>query len=351
MTNDVKWYVKTCRNCQFAKKDHGPKGGPLNPLPPRTEPFEVIGMDLIYPMPKSKDGNVAILVWEDYATRWSEAIPLEDTSAATLGKAFWFHVVCRFGCPKTVLTDLGRNFVSSMFEELLRFTKTNRLRTTAYHPQTDGLVERQNQTLKTMIRTYVNRKQDDWDILLPYLSFAYNTSVHSATGATPYFLLYGKEATLPVDIAMEWTPESQLSQGIHERMMIGRQLANENIIRSQEYQRKRYDATHGQAEKFDLGDIVLIRTEFVNKGRKKSISPRFNQLAKVVGRSPGNVYKIQLGPRTYSWINVERLKKYLPGDNEKLDDWLTSKWNNPRKESIVQNAEIADVDTDSRNLS
>ena len=339
MTNDVKWYVKTCRNCQFAKKDHGPKGGPLNPLPPRTEPFDVIGMDLIYPMPKSKDGNVAILVWEDYATRWSEAIPLEDTSAATLGKAFWFHVVCRFGCPRTVLTDLGRNFVSSMFEELLRYTKTSRLRTTAYHPQTDGLVERQNQTLKTMIRTYVNRKQDDWDILLPYLSFAYNTSVHSATGSTPYFLLYGKEASLPVDIAMEWTPESQLSQGIHERMMIGRQLANENIIRSQEYQRRRYDATHGQADKFQLGDIVLIRTEFVNKGRKKSISPRFSQLAKVVGRSPGNVYKIQSGPKTYSWINVERLKKYSPNEDEGLESWLKSK-----VEHVVK--KLSDVNVD-----
>ena len=326
MTNDVRWYVRSCRNCQFAKRDQGAKGGPLNPLPPRSEPFEVIGMDLIYPMPKSGDGNIAILVWEDYTTRWSEAIPLEDTSAATLGKAFWYNIVCRYGCPRTVLTDLGRNFMASMFEELLRYTKTSRLRTTAYHPQTDGLVERQNQTLKQMIRTYVNKNQDDWDLLLPYLSFAYNTSVHSATGSTPYFLLYGREATLPVDVALEWTPESQLNHGIYERMIIARQLAKENLISSQEYQRKRYDPRHGDANKFGLGDIVLVRMEFISHGRKKSIAPKFSQLAKVVGTSPGNVYKIRLGPKSYSWINVERLKKYYPSEEERrtFAPWLTS---------------------------
>ena len=326
MTNDVRWYVKTCRNCQFAKKDSGPGGGPLNPLPPRNEPFEVIGMDLIYPMPRSEDGMVAILVWEDYATRWSGAIPLPDTSAATLGRAFWYNVVCQYGCPRTVLTDLGRNFVASMFEELLRYTKTSRLRTTAYHPQTDGLVERQNQTLKQMIRTYVNRKQDDWDLLLPYLTFAYNTSVHSSTGASPYFLLYGREATLPVDVAMEWTPESQLSQGIHERMLIARNLAKENLINSQEYQKRKYDTKHGEPNKFKLGDIVMIRMEFVSRGKKKSIAPRYSQLAKVVGISPGNVYKIRLGPKKYSWINVERLKKYSPSDDERMnmESWLTN---------------------------
>ena len=324
MTNDVKWYVRSCRKCQFAKRDQGAKGGPLNPLPPRSEPFEVIGMDLVFPMPRSKNGNIAILVWEDYSTRWSEAIPLEDTSAATIGRAFWFNIVCRYGCPRTVLTDLGRNFMASMFEELLRFTKTDRLRTTAYHPQTDGLVERQNQTLKQMIRTYVNRKQDDWDELLPYLSFAYNTSVHSSTGVSPYFLMYGREATMPVDVAMDWTPESQLSQGIHERMKMARRMAQENLIGAQNYQRRRYDERHGQENKFNIGDIVLVRTEFVTQGRKKSISPRFSQLARVIGVSPGNIYKLRLGPRTYSWINVERMKKYHANEDElrTLEPWL-----------------------------
>ena len=335
MTKDVRWYVQSCKKCQFSKRDQGRKGGPLNPLPPRNEPFEVIGMDLIFPMPKSNNGNIAILVWEDYATRWSEAIPLADTSAATIGKAFWFNIVCKYGCPRTVLTDLGRNFMSSMFEELLRFTKTDRLRTTAYHPQTDGLVERQNQTLKQMIRTYVDRKQKDWDDLLPYLCLAYNTSVHSSTGSTPYFLLYGREATLPVDIAMDWIPEAQLNQGIFEKMEMARNLAKENLIRTQEYQKKVYDERHGTENKFEIGELVLVRTEFVGQGRKKSIAPRFTQVAKIVGRSPGNVYKVQLGPKSHSWINVERLKKYHQrlDDDSGLDAWITE---GPAEEELDQ---------------
>ena len=113
-------------------------------------------------------------------------------------------------------------------------------------------------------------------------------------GSTPYFLLYGREATLPVDVAIEWTPESQLTQGIHERMNVARQLAQENLINSQNSQRKRYDPRHGDANKFRIGDLVMVRTEFVSRGKEKSISPRFSQLAKVVGVSPGNVYKISL---------------------------------------------------------
>lgn len=144
MTNDVKWYVRTCSRCQFTKRDHGTNGEPFNTLPPRREPFDVIGMDLVFPMPKSKNGNIAILVWEDSSTRWSETIPSDDTSAATIGKMSRQKIVCRFGCPRKVLTDLGRNLMAAVFEEFLRFTKTDRLRTTANHPQTDGLVERQN---------------------------------------------------------------------------------------------------------------------------------------------------------------------------------------------------------------
>jgi hypothetical protein len=324
MTKDVRWYIRSCRDCQFAKKDTGPKGGPLNPLPPCTEPFEVIGMDLVMPMPRSKHGNVAILVWQDYATRWCDAIPLKDTTASTLGRAFWFNIVCRFGCPRRILTDLGRNFMSAMFDEILRFTKTSRLRTTAYHPQTDGLVERQNQTMKQMIRTYINRKQDDWDELLPYLAFAYNTSANSTTGYSPYYLLYGREATLPVDVAMDWTPESQLTHGIHEKLQIARRLAQENLIDAQNNQRRNYDVKRGEAEKFKIGDVVLVRVEFVSKGKKKSISPRYLKMGRIVSISPGNVYKIQLGLKKYSWINMERLKRFYPSeyDRRNMEPWL-----------------------------
>ena len=93
------------------------------------------------------------------------------------------------------------------------------------------------------------------------------------------------------------------------------------------YQKRKYDAKHGEANKFKLGDIVMIRMEFVSRGKKKSIAPKYSQLAKVVGISPGNVYKIRLGPKKYSWINVERLKKYSPNEDERrnMESWLISK--------------------------
>lgn len=131
---------------------------PLVPLPIIEVPFERIGMDLVGPVVKSARGHQHILVILDYATRYPRAIPLSNTNAKELVQVF-----SRVGIPKEILTDQGTPFMSRVTKELCRLYKISHLRTSVYHPQTDGLVERFNKTLKSMLKKVVDKDGRNWD--------------------------------------------------------------------------------------------------------------------------------------------------------------------------------------------
>ncbi len=120
---------------------------PLIPLPIIEVPFERIGMNLVGPLPKSARGHEHILVIIDYATRYPEAVPLRKATARKL-----FLLCSRVGIPTEILTDQGTPFMSRLMADLCTLLKVKQPRTSVYHPQTDGLVERFNQTLKQMLR-------------------------------------------------------------------------------------------------------------------------------------------------------------------------------------------------------
>lgn len=135
---------------------------PLVPLPIIEVPFERIGMDLVGPVVKSARGHQHILVILDYATRYPEAIPLRNTSAKAIAKEL-VQVFSRVGIPKEILTDQGTPFMSRVTKELCILYKISHLRTSVYHPQTDGLVERFNKTLKNMLKKVVDKDGRNWD--------------------------------------------------------------------------------------------------------------------------------------------------------------------------------------------
>ncbi|KAL5509796.1 hypothetical protein EMCRGX_G005226 [Ephydatia muelleri] len=147
---DVDMYCKTCSACQKASFK-GVKPAPLIPLPIVSEPFSRIAMDIVGPLPRSRAGNKYILVICDYATRYPEAVPLKSIDAESVAEEL-IKVFARVGVPREILTDQGANFTSQLLAELYRLLQVHPIRTSPYHPQTDGLVERFNQTLKSMLR-------------------------------------------------------------------------------------------------------------------------------------------------------------------------------------------------------
>ena len=110
------------------------------------------------------------------------------------------HWITRFGCPESLHSDQGRIFEAKLFTSLTKLLQIDKTRTTAFHPQSNAVIERTNRTLLNMLAKTTDKHQRNWSELLPYVMLAYRTSVHESTSYTPYFLLFGHEATLPIDL-------------------------------------------------------------------------------------------------------------------------------------------------------
>ena len=155
------------------------------------EPFSRIGMDIIGPLPKSRSGKRYVLVICDYATHYPEAVAMRSVDAEHVAEEL-VTVFSRLGVHREISTDQGSNFTSRLLSELHHLLHVHPIRTSPYHPQTDGLMEHFNQTLKSMLRKTARTEGKDWDKLLPYLLFAYREVPQSSAGFSPLKLLYGR---------------------------------------------------------------------------------------------------------------------------------------------------------------
>ena len=244
---DVAEFCECCEKCQRTTKRKIPPA-PLIPLPIISEPFKKIAMDIVGPLPRSRAGNIYILVICDYATRYLEAIPLRSIDAAHIAEEL-IKVFARVGVPEEILTDQGSNFTSHLLSELYRLLHIHSIRTSPYHPQTDGLVERFNQTLKGMLRKTLTRKGKDWDKLIPYLMFAYREVPQASTGFSPFELLYDRDVRGPLDILKEsWEASKHSSESVvsyvlstQEKLRAEKDLVQENLAKAQEKQKTWYD--------------------------------------------------------------------------------------------------------------
>ena len=192
--------VKWCSNCIACNSRKSP---PRNKAPLEvshaSRPLERIAMDIMGPLPETPRGNCYILVVGDYFTKWKEAYPLPDMEALSIAKVLVNEFICRFGVPDSIHTDQGKNFEAKVIQEIYHLLGVTKTRTTPYHPQSDGLVERFNRTLLEMLSTTV-ADEHDWDLSLPTLLLAYRTSVQETTGTTPFQLMFGRNPRLPEDV-------------------------------------------------------------------------------------------------------------------------------------------------------
>ena len=163
---------------------------------PVTKPFQKVAMDIVGPLPKTHAGNQYILTFQDHFSKYPEAFPLPDQRATTIARIFVEEIVCRHGTPEKLLTDQGTNFTSELFREICKLLDIKKLQTTAYHPQTNGIVERSHQTIMTGLSQFISNDQKDWDVWLPYVMMTYRCTQHSTMKYSPYYLLHGREMRL-----------------------------------------------------------------------------------------------------------------------------------------------------------
>ena len=260
---DVAEFCHSCGPCQKTSK-YKTKRAPLMPLPIIDTPFQRMAMDIVGPLPRSRHGNRYILVMCDYATRYPEAVALRSIDAEHIAEEL-VKVFARVGIPEEILTDQGSNFTSQLLAELYRMLHVHPIRTSPYHPQTDGLVERFNKTLKSMLRKAAINEGKDWDKMLPYLLFAYREVPQASTGFSPFELLYGRAVNGPLDVLRKaWevskrSDESVVSHvlSMRDKMMKMTDLVQQNLSKAQEKQKLWYDKGARQRE-FTAGDQVLV---------------------------------------------------------------------------------------------
>ena len=170
--NEVKNYCGTCPQCQLVERKLVNSRAPLKPVESVTEPFKKVAIDLIGELPRSKSGYKYILTLVDYATRYPEAIPLKTTHSRVVAEAL-VGIFTRVGLPEEIVFDQGANLVGKLMKQLYELLGIRHIKTSVYHPEANGLVERFNGTLKHMREKFVGNKIEYWDKYLSFVLFAY----------------------------------------------------------------------------------------------------------------------------------------------------------------------------------
>ena len=272
------------------------------PLPVVSEPFSRIAMDIVGPLPRSRSGNRYVLVVCDYGTRYPEAVPVRTIDAVTVAEEL-MKLFSRVGIPREILTDQGSNFQSQLLRELYRLLHIDALLTSPYHPQMDGLVERFNQTLKSMLKKTASEEGKDWDRLIPLLLFAYREVPQESTGFSPIEMLYGRDVRGPLDILKEsWEVDKRSDQNIVSYIMLMREkmerMSEEAQVNQQvasERQKTWYDRG-ARDRSFKPGEEVLVllptttsklTAQWQAPYRVEKAVGKVNYLCTIAGRSRG----------------------------------------------------------------
>ncbi|GFV18064.1 hypothetical protein TNCV_168681 [Trichonephila clavipes] len=295
MYRNVVRYVMHCRECQRRKSVPQRPPGRLVPIPPAIAPFHRIGIDLLGRFPKSAHGNKGIIVCTDYSTRYAITKALPTAEVDEIAKFLLEEIVLRHGAPRVIITDRGAVFRSRLVSSLVDLCNIDHRFTTAYHPQTNGLTERFNKTLADMFPMYVDVEQKNWDEILPFVTFAYNTAKQETTGFTPFYLLHGREAETTLDTMLPFCPNDFDDNNITKiaaRAEESRQLARVHTLRAQDKDRRRYDSKH-QMVSYAPGDLVWVYTPVRKVGLSEKLLRRYFGPYQVLRRLSAVTYEVQ----------------------------------------------------------
>jgi len=289
------------------------------------EPFARVGIDIAGPYTVTSSGNRYILVISDYFTKWVEAYAMPNMEAKTVAEILVTQFVSRMGSPMIIHSDQGRNFESKLFKQVCSLLGIKKTRTTPFHPESNGLVERFNRTLNEMLCTTASENPLTWDKRLSLLTMAYRATPHESTGFSPNFMVYGRELYMPIDVMMgqsevEMTGELDYVQQTRERLEDAYDIAREHLEISANRQ-KRYHDLRAHEKPYKPGDLVWV----VNKERKKGKSPKLQMrwLGPMLVEDKINdvTYRIRVAEKTSKVLHYDLMKPYVGRD---IPGWVSN---------------------------
>ena len=247
-------------------------------------------MDIVGPLPTTDNGNAYILTIQDLLTKYSVAVPLKEATSLTIADAFTKNFICIYGAPQAILTDQGSNFLTSLMRNLARKFHIKQYHTTAYHPQSNGSIERSHHVLIEYLKTQID-KESNWDDYIDLAMFSYNTSMHESIKFSPYELVFGRLARLP---SSSTVIEENIDPTYHEyltnlfnRLSDTQEEARQHLIKSKEKSKFYYDKRI-HVRQFKEGDYVFLLKEPV----KGKFADQYSGPYKIIDILPNNNVRI-----------------------------------------------------------
>uniref|UniRef100_A0A3B1IW77 Gypsy retrotransposon integrase-like protein 1 n=1 Tax=Astyanax mexicanus TaxID=7994 RepID=A0A3B1IW77_ASTMX len=327
LKKDVAEYCRTCHTCQcVGKPNQKIPPAPLCPVPVMGEPFERVLVDCVGPLPKSKSGNQFLLTIMCTATRFPEAIPLRKITAPVIVRAL-VKFFSTFGLPREVQTDQGTNFMSKIFQQVMKMLNIKHVVSSPYHPESQGALERFHQSLKSALKRYCLETGKGWDEGVPLLLFAFREAVQESLSFSPADLVFGHTVRGPLKVLQEslmsddGTSKKTKSvleyvSTVRERLVKAWEIARESLQKSQGVMKDVHDKKAVQRD-FNPGDQVLVLLPTSGS----CLSARFSGPYLVGKRLSDTNYVIQTPDRKRGsrLCHVNMLKSYLPRDAVKAE--------------------------------
>ncbi|MCO5574731.1 hypothetical protein L7F22_028521 [Adiantum nelumboides] len=318
---DVQHWCKACKACQQAG-DRKLSYGPRFPIF-AYGPFEKWGIDAIGPLPRTSTGKQYILTATDYMTRWAEVASVALITAVDVSKFVLDYICSRFGTPLEILSDRGPGFRADLLDALLENLSIKHVHSTPYYPQCNGLVEKTNGVLCKIITKHVKDRPQDWDKHLTAALWAYRTSFKVSTQFTPYHLVYGQEALLPIEVelgslrvlARETTSSKEkLEQRILDlqRLELDREAATDYYITQANKKREHFN-NKIKEKKLKEGMLVMRYDSRLDLSHSKKFLQRWEGPYVIFKKFKNGSYRLQdLSGKIHKYpINGWRLKEFF----------------------------------------
>jgi len=290
---EVATWCRSCVNCQRAKVTKQP-AAPVQPIPIPGRRFSQIHVDLVGPLPASSQGYAYMLTVIDRSTRWLEAVPLATTTATAVADALVATWISRFGVPEVLVSDRGPQFTSAVWEVLCKKLGIRHCTTTAYHPQSNGMVERAHRQIKDALRARLAGAE--WPLHLPWVLLGLRVAPKEQSGLSSAELVYGAPLTLPGEFLR--APEHPPSDFVQQ---LRRQPSLAPTVKA---------PTFAEVVACPSKQLMAAEMVFVRRGAvAPPLAPQYEGPYRVVNRG-SKVFELEIGGNR-DMVTVDRLKPYL----------------------------------------
>lgn len=273
-----------------------------------TRPFEKVYIDLVGEIsPTSEEGHKYIFTCICDLTKYVIAVPIKDSTAVTIAKVFVQNVVLKFGPPKYLVSDNATYFTAETVAQVTKLLKIRKIFSTPYHPQSN-LVERYHRSLNTFIRSYIEKEFSQWHTFIDYACYAHNTCYNTATGFSPFELLFSYEPNIPSEIFKRDVPtynyENYASE-IRTKLKRYHEMARAHIEKRKYDNKRGYDKNRNpKTLNLKVNDLVLV----LNPHKKYKYSTPYLGPYRVTEICSPVVIKIKIGNKIKK-IHTDRVKK------------------------------------------